>query len=127
MAPLFELKVTTAAAGSREIAAHLFRQLKAAILDGRLPPGARLPPTRDAQQLFGVSRNTAQDVYDRLAEEGLLWARHGSGTFVGNARPVQSSLSSATAGGLPGKVNPFWQRTDIAAWIGFWHEVSVEP
>ena len=72
MEPLFELKVTTAPPGSREVASHLFR----------LPPGTRLPATREARRLFGVSRNTAQDVYDRLGQDGLLSARHGSGTFV---------------------------------------------
>src|SRR5690242_4496431 len=91
MGPLFELKVTTAARGSREVASHLFRQLKDAILDQRLPPGSRLPSTRDARRLFGVSRNTAQDVYDRLAQEGLLSARHGSGTYVRDLRPDSSA------------------------------------
>jgi GntR family transcriptional regulator/MocR family aminotransferase len=122
MAPFFELKVTTAPAGSREIAAHLFRQLKAAILDGRLPPGSRLPPTREAQQLFGVSRNTAQDVYDRLAQEGLLSTRHGCGTFVRDAPSDRVLRSSASAGDVPGAVNPFWERPDVASWIGFWNE-----
>jgi GntR family transcriptional regulator/MocR family aminotransferase len=122
MAPLFELRVTTAAAGSREIAAHLFRQLKEAIMDGRLPPGSRLPATRDAQQLFGVSRNTAQDVYDRLEQEGLLSIRHGSGTFVRGARPDQRPRFSGSVEDRPGRVNPFWERSDVASWIGFWHE-----
>lgn len=125
MEPLFELKVTTAARGSREIASHLFRQLKDAILDKRLRPGSRLPSTRDARRVFGVSRNTTQDVYDRLAQEGLLFARHGSGTFVRNARP------DPTVGQFPleeerhGRVNIFWERPDIASWIGFWHERRV--
>src|SRR5947209_9804855 len=94
MEPLFELKVTIPAAGSREIASQLFRQLKDAILDKRLPPGSRLPSTRDAQRIFGVSRNTVQDVYDRLAQEGLLFARHGSGTFVCDFR--RNSIATQT-------------------------------
>lgn len=122
MEPLFELKVTTAAPGSRNVATHLFRQLKDAILDSRLPPGSRLPSTRSAQRLFGVSRNTAQGVYDRLAQEGLLSTRHGSGTFVRENRP-DTAVTSAPAGEEPrGAVNPFWDRSDIASWIGFWHE-----
>ena len=122
MAPLFELKVTTAPKGSREVASHLFRQLKQAILDGRLPPGARLPSTRDAQRLFGVSRNTAQDVYDRLAHEGLASAVHGSGTYVSPRRPEDAARASATGGGRQGPINTFWQQPDVAAWIGFWNE-----
>ena len=122
MEPLFELKVTTAAAGSRDVASHLFRQLKDAILDKRLPPGARLPSTRDAKATFGVSRNTAQDVYDRLAQEGLLATRHGSGTFVRDARPDKIARAGRPAEEPKGQVNPFWERPDIASWIGFWHE-----
>ena len=122
MEPLFELKITTAAAGSREVASHLFRQLKDAIQDKRLPPGSRLPSTRDAKLVFGVSRNTAQDVYDRLAQEGLLATRHGSGTFVRDARPDTIARSVALAEELHGRVNPFWERLDVASWIGFWHE-----
>jgi GntR family transcriptional regulator/MocR family aminotransferase len=122
MGPLFELKVTTARKGSREVASHLFRQLKEAILDRRLPAGSRLPSTRDAQRVFGVSRNTAQDVYDRLAQEGLVWARHGAGTFVRHASPDAIASRTSLEAGAPGRVNSFWERTDIASWIGFWHE-----
>ena len=123
MEPLFELKITTAAPGSREVASHLFRQLKDAILNKRLPPGSRLPSTRDARRIFGVSRNTAQDVFDRLAQEGLISTRHGSGTFVRAAGPPEAVAKSVHQDeDRQGRVNPFWERPDIASWIGFWHE-----
>jgi GntR family transcriptional regulator/MocR family aminotransferase len=125
MGPLFELEVTTAAKGSREVSSHLFRQLKDAILDRRMPPGSRLPSTRDAQRLFGVSRNTAQDVYDRLAQEGLVSARHGSGTYVRAVRPELAASSPPAADKPDGRVNGFWERPDIVSWIGFWHEGSA--
>jgi GntR family transcriptional regulator/MocR family aminotransferase len=122
MEPLFELKVTVPPTGSREIASQLFRQLKDAILDKRLRPGSRLPSTRDARRLFGVSRNTVQDVYDRLAQEGLVVALHGSGTFVREARRDPTAPQTPSDGEHHGRVNPFWERADIASWIGFWHE-----
>lgn len=122
MEPLFELKVTTAAKGSREIASSLFRQLKDAILAKRLRPGSRLPSTRDAPRLFGVSRNTAQDVYDRLVQEGLLTARHGSGTYVRDDPPEAVATPGPAGEVRDGSPNPFWERPDIASWIGFWHE-----
>jgi len=120
MEPLFELKVTTASKGSREVSSHLFRQLKEAILDERLRPGSRLPSSRDGQRLFGVSRNTVQDIYDRLAQEGLVSARHGSGTYV-RLRP-ESTPASPAGGEQVGRVNDFWERPDILSWIGFWHD-----
>jgi GntR family transcriptional regulator/MocR family aminotransferase len=122
MEPLFELKITTAAVGSREVASHLFVQLKEAILDKRLPAGSKLPSTRIAQDLFGVSRNTAQDVYDRLAQEGLISTRHGSGTYVHSERAEAAAARPLVGATRRGHVNPFWDRPDIAAWIGFWHE-----
>lgn len=122
MEPLFELKITTAPPGSRAVGSHLFRQLKDAILDGRLPPGSRLPSTRDAKRAFGVSRNTAQDAFDRLAQEGLISTRHGSGTFVRDVRPEAIAKPVYRGEERQGRVNPFWERPDIASWIGFWHE-----
>lgn len=122
MDPLFELKVTTAPEGSRDVASHLFRQLKQAILDHRLPPGARLPSTRAAGRVFGVSRNTAQDVYDRLAQEGLTSARHGSGTFVRAVASAPAAAPEPPSQPIARRGNAFWDRPDIKAWIGFWHE-----
>lgn len=123
MKPLFELKITTAAPGSRDVAGHLFRQLKEAIRDQRLPPGSRMPATRDAKRLFGVSRNTAQDVYDRLAQEGLLRARHGSGSYVRETEP-QRPAPTAASPMQPVSSNPFWERADTTSWMAFWHETS---
>jgi GntR family transcriptional regulator/MocR family aminotransferase len=122
MEPLFELKITTADKGSREVTSHLFRQLKDAILDRRLPPGSRLPSTRGAPRAFGVSRNTAQDVYDRLAQDGLLVAKHGSGTYVRELRQIGEPSPVRAEEVQNGRVNGFWEQPDIASWIGFWHE-----
>ena len=126
MGPLFELKVTTAPKGSRDVASHLFRQLKQAILDHRLPPGARLPSTRAARQVFGVSRNTAQDVYDRLLQEGLTSARHGSGTYVRSSAPEAIVRPEPSPAFVAQPCNDVWGRADIKSWIGFWHE-RVHP
>src|ERR1700720_4270373 len=80
--PLFEIELDLAAKGSRESSRSLYRQLKAAILDGRLAAGAKLPPTRKSEVYFGVSRNTAVEVYEKLLNEGYIVSRHGSGTYV---------------------------------------------
>src|SRR5579883_899865 len=62
-APLFELRLDLPPPGSREASRSLYEQLKAAILEGRLPAGARLPGTRRSEAFLGVSRNTAAAVY----------------------------------------------------------------
>ncbi len=67
------------------IRAQLLEQLRAAILDLRLPAGARLPSTRAVASRLGISRSTVTDVFDQLLAEGYLVARHGSGTYVSPA------------------------------------------
>lgn len=119
---LFELNLTKAPHGSREIAKTLYRQLKDAILEGRLAAGARLPSTRNARTILGVSRNTAQDVYDRLVHEGLAAARHGSGTFVASPLDPGSVDEREHPAEPDARLNPFWLREDVAASIGFWQE-----
>jgi GntR family transcriptional regulator / MocR family aminotransferase len=65
-----------------DLTGQLYRQLRAAIVDGRLAAGARLPSTRDLARRLEVSRKTTLDVFDRLAAEGYLRTRAGDGTFV---------------------------------------------
>jgi GntR family transcriptional regulator/MocR family aminotransferase len=61
---------------------QLARQIKNAVLDGRLTPKARLPSSRALAAGLGVSRNTALSAIDQLKAEGYLEARQGSGLYV---------------------------------------------
>src|SRR4051794_37682008 len=60
--------------------------LRAAIRDGRLRPGDRLPATRALAAELGCSRWAVVEAYAQLAAEGWLEGRAGSGTRV-RARP----------------------------------------
>lgn len=53
-----------------------------AILDGRLPPGATLPSSRELAKALGLSRNTVTSAYMRLIDDGFLEAHPRSGVFV---------------------------------------------
>ena len=70
-----------------EIAEALRRQVAA----GR--PGDRLPSDAELCERFGVSRMTARQAVQLLANEGLLVRRRGEGTFVA-ARAVPRLLGS---------------------------------
>ena len=123
MKTLFEIKLDRVAKGSRVSAQSLLRQLRAAILDGRLGTGAKLPPTRQSEECFGVSRNTAAEVYERLLEEGYVVSRRGSGTFVADKLPEPAPQSKATPDGPPdSRLNSFWLRQDVTAAMGFWRD-----
>jgi GntR family transcriptional regulator / MocR family aminotransferase len=60
----------------------LHRELRAAILDGRLLPGARLPSSRCLAEQLSISRGTVTAVYEQLADEGYVGAVVGDGTRV---------------------------------------------
>lgn len=75
--------------GRRELSRQIYRQVRAAISDGRLRGGDRLPPSRELAQQLGVSRNTAALAYEWLRAEGLISGNAGAGTFVRSATPVR--------------------------------------
>ena len=58
--------------GGQTLTRQLYQQLRAAILKGSLPPGHRLPSSRDLARQLEVSRNTVSLVVDQLAMEGYL-------------------------------------------------------
>jgi GntR family transcriptional regulator/MocR family aminotransferase len=121
--PLFEVELNLAARGSRDSARTLHRELQAAILEGRLLAGAKLPPARRSEAYFGVSRNTAVEVYDRLINEGYVFTRQGSGTFVAERKPAPASRPEPQGKSFPGRrLNPFWLDPNVAAAIGFWRD-----
>jgi GntR family transcriptional regulator/MocR family aminotransferase len=72
---------------------QIYRQIRSGILDGRLQSGERLPSSRDLARQLGISRKTTLEVFERLASEGFLFARPGSGTYVADA---MTRLPSAT-------------------------------
>jgi GntR family transcriptional regulator/MocR family aminotransferase len=56
--------------------------LRAAILDGRLAPGTRLPSSRGLAAQLGVGRNAVVIAYEHLQGDGLVETTQGAGTFV---------------------------------------------
>ena len=87
MEPILDIAIELPGKGSRELLRSLHRQLRAAIIDGRLQPGLRLPPTRALAEGLEISRNTVIAAYDMLLSEGYVEGRPGAGTYVANVRP----------------------------------------
>src|ERR1700676_4943233 len=113
MEPLFEIDLDMAPKGSRESSRTLYSQLKAAILDGRLAAGAKLPPTRKSGAFFGISRNTTVEVYERLVNEGYVVTRPGSGSYVAEKLPASPTRTPPNGEGPPDRrLNEFWLRAD---------------
>ena len=120
MQPLFEIGIEPAAKAARATTQGLYRQLQAAIVDGRLAAGVRLPPTRSAGAVFGVSRNTVAEAYSRLMSEGYVVSRHGAGTYVAERAPQPQQGPPVPE--IAYRLNPFWLRPDITAAMSFWQD-----
>jgi DNA-binding transcriptional MocR family regulator len=58
------------------------RGVREAILDGRIPVGARLPSERALAQALDVSRGTLVATLSQLRRDGWLQTRHGSGSHA---------------------------------------------
>ncbi|WNG49660.1 PLP-dependent aminotransferase family protein [Archangium minus] len=92
----------------RDLAGQIYRGIRAAILDGRLRPGDRLPPTRELAVRLDVSRNTIAVAYEWLTAEGLLAGRAGVGSFVqGEVRTT--GVRKVSSPGRPLKLREFWR------------------
>ncbi len=94
-----------------DLTTQIYQQILAAIRDGTLCGGERLPPTRELAERLAVSRNTVAAAYDRLTAVGYLTGRVGSGTFVGTFKKARSRRAPA------GSVRP----------RALWQSVSVPP
>jgi len=61
--------------------------VRRAILEGVVPPGARLPSSRALAAALGLARNTVVPVYEQLEAEGYVVAGRGSGTYACRIAP----------------------------------------
>ncbi len=72
----------------------------------RLAPGTKLPSIRKFAEIMRVSKSTIVEAYDRLAAEGVVQARRGSGFYVaGHLPPFALSKLGAR---IDRVVDPLW-------------------
>jgi GntR family transcriptional regulator/MocR family aminotransferase len=70
--------------------------LRAAIREGRLAAGTRLPSTRALAADLGLARGTVAEAYAQLQAEGYLTARRGGGTWVGDVAAAKTAPPRGT-------------------------------
>lgn len=75
--------------GEQPLTWQLYQALQQAVLQRRLPPGLRLPSSRDMARLLGVSRNTVVNGVEQLVAEGYLETVPKSGTYVARRLPEE--------------------------------------
>ena len=81
---------------TQELWRWLYTELRAAILDGRLKRGARLPSTRSLAQQYGLSRGTVTTAFDQLQAEGYTRTEVGSGTYVASGLPDRTFVAAVS-------------------------------
>lgn len=102
------------AASRRPLFEQVHHHLQQAIVSGRISAGSRLPSTRQLADQLQLSRTSTLAAYEKLAAEGYIETRIGSGTFVTsdipsileeperspqiNSAPAGSEVLSAYAG-----------------------------
>ena len=96
-----ELLLSVRRDGARTLQSQIEDRLRAAIRDGALRPGARVPSTRDLARQIGVSRRVVVDAYAQLAAEGYLTLRQGARPRVSAAAAASGPTSAAPAPPLP--------------------------
>ena len=96
-----ELLLSVSRDGSRTLGAQIEDQLRRAIRNGALRPGARVPSTRDLARQIGVSRRVVVDAYAQLAAEGYLSLRQGARPRVSQAAAVASEAGAGAARPAP--------------------------
>ena len=79
----------------------LSEQVRAAVLDGRLQPGTRLPSSRAFAQQYGLARGTVVDVFAQLVAEGYIHSKVGAGTYVLPALPDHLLKAAPSRAVLP--------------------------
>ena len=82
-------------AGNQSLQVHA--SLRAAILDGRLAPGTRLPSSRALAEQLGVGRNAVVIAYEHLHGDGLVETTQGAGTYVAMLPPAGPQSAGADA------------------------------
>ena len=83
----------------KSVTAQVYGAVKHLIVSGDLAVGKRLPSSRTIARELAISRTTAIQVFERLASEGLIVSRTGSGSFVSDVAEAQRPRGSLVVEG----------------------------
>ncbi|MGY4396006.1 DNA-binding transcriptional MocR family regulator [Sphingomonas sp. UYAg733] len=86
---------------------ELMAAIRAKVRSRAIGPGDRLPSVRGFAETMGVSPSTVVEAYDRLAAEGLIRAKRGSGFYVTSANMPPMSIGEMGPR-RDRAVDPFW-------------------
>jgi GntR family transcriptional regulator len=82
-----------AALPTQPLYAQIKETLRERILDGTYAPHSQMPSEHELCATFDVSRITVRQALGDLQKEGLVFKRHGKGTFVSKPKAFQNVTS----------------------------------
>ncbi|AUL48439.1 GntR family transcriptional regulator [Bordetella trematum] len=85
---------------------RVMKEVQGRITARQALPGARLPSVRAQARALGVSVSTVVEAYERLAAEGLLVSRPGSGFYVSG--PIAPLALAEIGPRMDREVDPLW-------------------
>ncbi|WP_417771041.1 PLP-dependent aminotransferase family protein [Stappia sp.] len=80
---------------------QIYRGVRAAISDGRLALGGRLPSSRALAASLSVSRNTVNAAYELLVAEGVVSVRKGAAPRILDEKRLPPRFGGTQAGSAP--------------------------
>src|SRR6267378_446501 len=98
----------------KDLSGEIYRQIRRAIVDGRLRPGEFLPPSRELARRLSVARTTVTVAYDRLAGEGFVSSNVGAGTFVNEHIAPSPNQTKARLADGPLRPLPIWDSIPLS-------------
>jgi GntR family transcriptional regulator/MocR family aminotransferase len=98
----------------KDLSGEIYRQIRRAIVDGRLRPGEFLPPSRELARRLSVARTTVTVAYDRLAGEGFVSSHVGAGTFVNEHIAPSPNQTKARLADGPLRPLPIWDSIPLS-------------
>ncbi|MBY8874570.1 GntR family transcriptional regulator [Micromonospora sp. PLK6-60] len=98
--------------------------LRAAIMSGDLPAGAKLPSETGLMRQYGVSRTVAKWAIAVLKGEGIVEGRAGSGVYVRDTRRLVRHAQGRDLRAGDGPTSPFARDAARAGQQGTWEHDS---
>lgn len=96
-----QLPIDLDRAAKASLSEQIRASISAAIIEGRVRPGARLPSWRDLAAQLGVARGTVRVAYERLLDAQLIVTAGPAGTRVTEHLPQKSTRPPADRVPLP--------------------------
>lgn len=84
--------IRSARSSRRTLTDAVQQELRQAIFSGAYTPGSQLPTEAELGEMLGASRTVVREALRVLEEDGLIFRRHGVGTFV-RKHPILKNLN----------------------------------